>query len=376
LLQFGNTFISDVMSNGIDPSRLSGKKRWFLSGYRVTLPFVMFAMVEQLSRYGDTAIAATMGSTLAIILAFWLLTMLRPSVALATGAWVISAVAWLAVIEGSYLVFANPPVGGDLMRETTFWVPIICAYWAMIFHARPRLAIAMVALLNIVVLATDLYVRVATGHPVLNGSPVQAVLQIVILVVMVWVFGGVHNKVVRQRNVARTTAIRDPLTGLHNRLSFEYELRRVAQEADRYGYAFGLIIMDIDHFKRFNDEYGHLAGDAALQTVARTCRGALRKTDLLSRWGGEEFAIIIHHATADQVFRTAEKLRLAVAGAESEAGEPITISCGVALYRENEEPRALFERADAALMLAKEHGRNRVMCCPMSDDETLFGPPP
>jgi diguanylate cyclase (GGDEF)-like protein len=364
------------MSNGSDPSHLSGQQRWFLTGYRITLPFVMLAVIEQLSRYGNTAIAAAMGSALAMLCAFWLLTMVRPATSLMAGVWIISAVAWLAAFEGIYLVCANPTVGVDLMRETTYWIPIICAYWAMMLHARPRLAITMVALLNIVMLAVDLYVRTATGNAILHGTPVQAVLQIMILVVMVWIFGGVHNKVISQRNVARTTAIRDPLTGLHNRLSFEHELRRVAHEADRYGYSFGLIILDIDHFKRFNDKYGHLVGDEALQVVAQICRRTVRRTDLLCRWGGEEFAIIVHHASADQAFRTAEKLRLAVAGCQTEAGEPITISCGVALYRQEEEPRSLFERADAALLLAKEHGRNRVMCCPINDDETISGPPP
>jgi diguanylate cyclase (GGDEF)-like protein len=362
------------MPNGSDSSRLSGQQRWFLIGYRVTLPLVMLAVGEQLSRYAGTAVAATMGSALAMLFVFWLLTFARPIEAMATGIWVISGVAWLSVLEGIYLVVVNLPVGVDLMRETTYWIPIICAFWAMSLYARPRLAIAMVVTFNILMLVTDIYARVAAGGAILHGTPIQAVLQIVILVVMVWVFAGVHSKVINQRNVARSTAIRDPLTGLHNRLSFEHELRRVAQEADRYGYSFGLIILDIDHFKRFNDKYGHLAGDEALQTVARICRRTVRKTDLLSRWGGEEFAVIVNHTAAEQALRTAEKLRLAVAGYQTEAGEPITISCGVALYRPGEEPRALFERADAALLLAKESGRDRVMCCATNGDEPITVP--
>jgi diguanylate cyclase (GGDEF)-like protein len=364
------------MPNGSGSSHLSGQQRWFLTGYRVTLPLVVLAVIEQLSRYGSSAIAAAMGSALVILSVFWLATLARPVQAMAAGIWIISAVAWLSMLEGIYLVIVDPPVGVALMRETTYWIPIICAYWAMMFYARPWLAIAMVVTFNILVLTTDLYARVEAGNAILHGTPIQGVLQIVILVAMVWVFGGVHSKIINQRNVARTTAIRDPLTGLHNRLSFEHELRRVAQEADRYGYNFGLIILDIDRFKRFNDKYGHLAGDSALQTVAQVCRRTVRRTDLISRWGGEEFAVIIHDAIADQAFRTAEKLRQAVAGCQTDAGEPITISCGVALYRPSEELRTLFERADAALLLAKEHGRNRVMCCPMNDDQTISGPPP
>jgi len=359
------------MPNGSDSLRLSGQQRWFLTGYRVTLPLVMLALGEQLSRYGGTAIAATMASALAVLLVYWLLIVVRPLPALANGVWVISAIAWLSLFEGVYLVGVNPANGVGLMRETTYWIPIICAYWAMMFYARPWLAILLVLGFNSVVLAADLYTRGATGSAILYGTPLQAVLQIVILVVMVWVFAGVHGKVINQRNVARTTAIRDPLTGLHNRLSFEHELRRVVQEANRYGYDFGLIVLDIDHFKRFNDQYGHLAGDEALQTVARICRRALRKTDLLSRWGGEEFAAIVQHATGDQACRTAEKLRLAVEGQRTAAGEPITISCGVALYRPDEEPRTLFERADAALRLAKDSGRNRVVCSAAADEDAI-----
>jgi len=376
LLEFGNVIFPDVMPNGSDASRLSGQQRWFLTGYRITLPLVMLAVGEQLLRYGGTAIAAPMVSALAILFVYWLLTFVWPAPALASGVWAISAVAWLSALAGAYLLVVSPATGVELMRETTYWIPIVCAYWAMSFYARPWLAILLVLCFNIVVLGADLYARIAAGGAILHGTPLQAVLQIVILVVMVWVFGGVHGKVINQRNAARSTAIRDPLTGLHNRLSFEHELRRVTEEAGRYGFDFGLIVLDIDHFKRFNDQYGHLAGDEALQAVARTCRRTLRKTDLLSRWGGEEFAAIVHHASADQACHAAEKLRLAVAGHRSTTGEPITISCGVALYRPGDEPRTLFERADAALLQAKEQGRNRVICCAAEDGQTTSEPSP
>jgi diguanylate cyclase (GGDEF)-like protein len=373
LAQFTRSLRAGVLA-GTDRA-LSGQQRWFLTGYRLAIPIVLLAIGEQLSRYGDMAVLATMGSAVVLLLGFWGLTFIRPMLAMTSGLWVVSVVVWLAMAEGLFLLATNLPIGVSLIRELTLWIPIICAYWAMMLYASPRAAIAMVVVFNMLLLAADMHVRAATGEAILHGSPTQSALQIVILVVMVWIFGGVHGKVVSQRNIARSSAIRDPLTGLYNRLSFEYELRRVAQEADRYGRSFGLIVVDIDHFKRFNDRYGHLAGDEALETVALVCRRTLRRTDLISRWGGEEFAIIVHNATAEQAFRAAEKLRLAVAENETNVGEPITISCGVALFRTGEEPRTLFERADGALLLAKEHGRNRVMCCPVNEDATISGPP-
>jgi diguanylate cyclase (GGDEF)-like protein len=351
---------------------LSGQQRWSLTGYRVTLPFVALAVGEQLYRYHGSTIAPVMAVVAAVLALLWLLTLIRPVQALAAGIWVISIAAWTALATSLYLVAADLPAGADLMRETAYWTPIACAYWALVFYARPRLAIALVTVFNLLLLVGDLHVRAGTGVPVLHGTPAQAVLKVVILVILVWVFGGLHGKVIHQRNAARSTAVRDPLTGLHNRLSFEHELRRVAQEADRYGHLFGLIIFDIDHFKRFNDDHGHLAGDAVLQAVAEVCRHALRKTDLFCRWGGEEFAVIVHHASARQACRTAEKLRRKVAAQETAAAETITISCGVALYRRGEEARTLFERADTALLMAKEHGRNRVVYWPFDSEETAF----
>lgn len=355
-------------------ARLSGQQRWFLTGYRVVLPLVLATVLEQLVRYRSTVVLWPMAIAALVLLGLWILTLARPAAALAAGVWVVSGTAWLMVLQGIAVLTVDVATGIELMREIVFWVPIACAYWAMMFYARRPLAITSVLSLNLAVLAADAFVRSTGAGAIVHGTAVQAALQAGVLVAMVWIFGGVHQKVVTQRNVARTTAIRDTLTGLHNRLSFEHEMRRIVDEADRYGHSFGLIIADIDHFKRFNDRHGHLVGDAAIKTVARACRRTLRRTDLISRWGGEEFAIVVHHAGIEQTLRAADKIRVAVSNEETEVGETITISCGVAVHEPGEDTRELFARADSGLLLAKAAGRNLVMCGPPREEPAVVEP--
>jgi diguanylate cyclase (GGDEF)-like protein len=362
------------MSRQTGRIRLSGQQRWYLTGYRLGLPFAAFAVAEQAFRYTDTIVAATKWSLTAVLIAFWLLTLWRPVAALGVGVWVVSTVVWSSVAEACCLLVSDRPSGVALAREIGYWVPIICVYWAMILYARPRLVIALVVLLNGLLLAVDFYARNTAGGSVLNGTLMQSVFQMVVLIIMAWIFSGAHGKVISQRNAARTTAVRDPLTGLHNRWSFEHELRRIVHQADREGDSLCLIVVDIDHFKHFNDRYGHLAGDSALKIVAGICRQTLRRTDLMCRWGGEEFAVILPHADAASACRTAEKLRQAVAEHRMEGGEPLTISCGVAKHNSGELPRNLFEHADAALLQAKALGRNQVTCCPLADYPTMPAP--
>ena len=163
-------------------------------------------------------------------------------------------------------------------------------------------------------------------------------------------------------------AQRDPLTGLANRRSYENAeimLWRVALEA---GHRLGLIVVDIDHFKDYNDFYGHPAGDACLQAVARCLMEQLRGTDdLVARVGGEEFAILLPALTVETAGDIAERVRQAVAALELPhlgwgVGQIVTISCGACslVPQEGIAPRDLFAAADAALYAAKQGGRNRV----------------
>ncbi|QKT03799.1 diguanylate cyclase [Ectothiorhodospiraceae bacterium 2226] len=161
-------------------------------------------------------------------------------------------------------------------------------------------------------------------------------------------------------------SITDALTGLYNRRHFEEILETELALCDRYGDQSSLVLIDIDHFKRINDTYGHAAGDAVLKGLAELLRQQFRKTDVLCRIGGEEFSALCKRTTEAEAMRLAEKLRAAVAERvfalpEGELG--ITISAGVATVpADTPTLRAdiFYQRADAALYLSKKQGRDCV----------------
>lgn len=130
----------------------------------------------------------------------------------------------------------------------------------------------------------------------------------------------------------------------------------------RYGWPCGVLVIDVDHFKAVNDKYGHEAGDAVLRMVSRTMQGGVRGLDLAGRWGGEEFLVIVAHATTESVTAVAERIRVLVAASSLSVPESIsvTVSVGAALASAGESAAQLVRRADEALYLAKREGRNRV----------------
>jgi len=156
-----------------------------------------------------------------------------------------------------------------------------------------------------------------------------------------------------QTERVRTLAITDELTGLPNRRAWNTELPRTIQRVRRTGDSLAVAIIDIDHFKRFNDAYGHLAGDRLLKEAAAAWQNQLRTVDHLARYGGEEFVVMLPDATAAQARDIVERMRLA-----TPLGQ--TFSAGIALWNGSETSDALTDRADAALYEAKNAGRNRI----------------
>jgi diguanylate cyclase len=153
----------------------------------------------------------------------------------------------------------------------------------------------------------------------------------------------------------------DPLTQVANRRALEDELRRCVEDNTRLGKPFSVMIIDVDHFKRFNDTHGHLAGDEVLRGVARVLRKNFAESNLVARYGGEEFAIVFPAATLNSVKETAERARLAVASARFryEGRElRVTSSAGIAELAVGETESALVKRADEALYASKHAGRN------------------
>lgn len=159
----------------------------------------------------------------------------------------------------------------------------------------------------------------------------------------------------------------DALTGLANHGHFWTTLDSEIARASRYGRVLSLAMMDVDHFKRFNDSHGHVAGDRTLREVAHVLRSHSRVHDTPARYGGEEFAIILPETDLEGAFVFAEKIRQAVEGESAVANElpPVTISIGVASLADGAETCAeLVELADVQLYRAKSEGRNRVVAGP------------
>ena len=162
----------------------------------------------------------------------------------------------------------------------------------------------------------------------------------------------------RLERLART----DKLTAVNNRYAGETLFEQAVRDARRQRTALSLILLDLDHFKNINDTYGHQAGDAVLKHCAATIQRCLRNADILCRWGGEEFLVVLKQCAAIDAFHLAEKIRQAIAKdkvAFRAEGIQVRVSLGVAQLQADETGEALLTRADSAMYRAKESGRNR-----------------
>jgi len=167
-------------------------------------------------------------------------------------------------------------------------------------------------------------------------------------------------------------AVRDALTGLYNRRYLEESLDREVSRAKRSGLPIGVMMIDIDHFKRVNDTFGHAAGDAVLRAVGQHILSLRRGEDILCRYGGEEFVLVMTHAQPRAVWERAEALREGVQGLKIEHGDrqigAISVSIGIAMLPDHgDSGRAVLQAADSALYEAKRAGRN----CVVLGDKTL-----
>lgn len=190
------------------------------------------------------------------------------------------------------------------------------------------------------------------------------VLHLVVATIHTTSSGGFALSLAHERDAAglKQAASEDFLTGLLNRGAFETRLQDRLHAPG--GLPFALVLLDIDHFKRINDEHGHAAGDAALRTCASAICDALREGDFVGRIGGEEFAVVLDEVTPAEARAVTERLRRAVAGLPMEfAGRPfrLTISAGVCHSSGTDDFDVLMRNADAMLYAAKSGGRNRVM---------------
>lgn len=163
------------------------------------------------------------------------------------------------------------------------------------------------------------------------------------------------------RETLRTQSLRDPLTGLYNRRYMEDALERYISLSERTGSATSVVMIDLDNFKRVNDEHGHAKGDAVLRDVAGQLVGALRPSDIVARYGGEELVVILPDCGLEDAAAKAEMLRLRIESLSELHAVPVTASLGVAAVPETATGAAdIVPIADAALYAAKAAGKNRV----------------
>lgn len=168
-------------------------------------------------------------------------------------------------------------------------------------------------------------------------------------------------KLSESNDYLRDLTVTDTLTGISNRRAFENSLHELMSKGRRYESKFSMLIFDIDDFKNLNDQYGHAMGDRVLTELVDRVKEIVRDVDVLSRWGGEEFTILMAQTGKNGAIKMAERCRQIVADTLFDEVGPVTISLGVTCFQRNDNERKFFKRADDALYQAKAEGKNRVV---------------
>lgn len=182
----------------------------------------------------------------------------------------------------------------------------------------------------------------------------------------------IQNLLLRRRGQrADKLALTDPLTRLYNRRMGMHALEQAVARTSRSGRPLTILMCDLDHFKRLNDNLGHVCGDAALRATAEVLRHSVRKTDTVCRYGGEEFLIVLPDTTPDEATVLAARMFTGVQARGDELDLPITVSIGLTSHRKNDTMESLLIRADQALYASKGHGRNRFSADIEDDDDMI-----
>lgn len=214
----------------------------------------------------------------------------------------------------------------------------------------------------------DVYLHHKDGHRVpirVRISPIYDDLGEVSGAVEVFSDNSRRIDILQEMEKLKKEVFIDELTQVGNRKYAKFNLEMKFQKWKHFQVTFGLLFIDVDHFKMFNDSYGHGLGDRMLKTVANSIGNGLRIMDILCRWGGEEFIVIVPNVKDDKLCEIAERIRMLVEKsfiAMDDKTLKVSISVGGALIREGESLESLVQRADEKMYQSKEQGRNRVNC--------------
>jgi diguanylate cyclase (GGDEF)-like protein len=303
-----------------------------------------------------------------------------------TGSAVLAAIAWSPAFERVYLPWARivVPLRNTLVAahiaaaasrgqlELLMALPVMLVGPFFFFGLRFPAALVAGVLTVVSFLAAALFCELAL--PVVIHCGVFLALAVIACALAARHFERCSRTGFLEERLIADLAQHDALTGTKNRRVFDEHLARLWHQAVRDGRAIAVLLLDVDHFKAYNDRYGHLAGDLALRRVAQTVQRFVRRPmDLMARYGGEEFAAILYDVEAGQAKDIAERIcsavaELAIEHRDSRTAVAVTISVGVAVVNATAErnPRGALQLADQALYAAKVRGRNRVE---LMDDE-------
>jgi len=355
---------ADPPSRAPDSARQQVRLRRFLLASAFS---VLYLVVLGIFRFHDGIDGATLLHACAIvallILAFSILFVSRLNLRFpdpSLTAWQLLA----SVFTMLYIAYRAPDT-----RLAFVAFAFVAFMFAMLRHSGVTLAV--LASVSLLAFAAMIGIRYATGQAA-RVIEVDLLLLVVMAVTLPWFlligsrvqrlqrgFREVHVKLEDIEEQAR----RDDLTGLYNRRALLVAMEESKRRADAAGEPLSICVIDLDLFKRYNDEFDHLTGDQVLRTFAEAVRQHLRTTDVFARYGGEEFVKICRHTTLAGAVADAEQLRERISALEVPLPRSVgrlTISIGVAQYRPGETIMQTFARADLALYRAKAAGRNRV----------------
>ncbi len=251
-----------------------------------------------------------------------------------------------------------------------YWSPVVYTLAFLIFGVKSGLKTSLVVyVLSLLVWLAHFAMLFLAGDPSTGGAVFyQLFASDGLLLMILYGTGRAFAAQAQQALKLEKDANTDPLTGLHNRRALDERLVQETARASRQGLPLTVMLIDLDHFKRVNDEYGHNVGDRVLRGVSRCLSDHARKMDVVGRWGGEEFLVILPGTPVLEALETAERLRAVVEACPNETKGAITASFGIAQYRAGEAVETLLERADRTLYRAKGAGRNQVS----GEDDRLF----
>ena len=244
-----------------------------------------------------------------------------------------------------------------------YWSPIVYALAFLIFGVKDGLRMSLVIYtLSLVVWLVHFVTLSRAGDPPMGEAIFyQLFASDGLLLIMLYGMARAFVAQVRQTVRLEHDANTDALTQLHNRRFLTERLAQEVARSLRQGHPLAVMLIDLDHFKRINDVYGHHVGDSVLQGVGNHLSDHARKMDVVGRWGGEEFLIVLPDTVLLEALEVAERLRTVLEQRSGETAEAVTASFGVTQYGAGERLETLLERADQMLYQAKAAGRNQVL---------------